>query len=443
MGLHNDILNRLGLFGMNNTTRSRSLLLLVCLVLSAVAASCGPSRSIRDLRPTVILISLDGFRYDYLDKFQPPNLISLAHGGVQARWLTPAFPTKTFPNHYTITTGLYPQNHGIVENNVFDKDRNVTFSMGNREEVQNGRWWLGEPIWITAEKQGQKTAPLFWPGSEAEIAGTRPTYWKPYDGGMTNEARVAAILSWLDLPSSERPTFLGLYFSDVDNAGHDFSPDAVETRDAVIKVDGDVGKLIEGLKTRGIFAQVNLIIVSDHGMATQDPNNVVILDELFDTDLAEKILWSGEIVGIFPRQASEDTIYSTLKAKLPPRVKVYRKAELPARLHYSNGSRIPPLLVLPDEGWTLSTRKRFEEMKARDRGSHPRGGHGYDNELPSMRAIFIAHGSAFKKGAVIEPFENIQVYNVMTRILGLTPVPNDGNDSLAVAALAADSARGR
>jgi len=234
-----------------------------------------------------------------------------------------------------------------------------------------------------------------------------------------------------------------LYFSDVDNAGHDFSPDAVETRNAVLKVDSDLARLIDGLKARGIFAQVNLIIVSDHGMAAQDPNNAIILDELVDAKLAEKILWSGEIVSIFPGTGNEDAIYSTLKAKLPAHAKVYRKAELPARFHYSNSPRIAPLLVLPEEGWTLTTRARFEEWKPKNRPGGLRGGHGYDNELPSMRAIFIAHGSAFRKGAVIEPFENVQVYNVMTRILGLRRPPNDGNDAVVIAALTDDSERGR
>jgi predicted AlkP superfamily pyrophosphatase or phosphodiesterase len=421
----------------------RHLLLIACLSLAVHLSACVQSRSVNDLRPTVILISLDGFRYDYLEKYQPPNLLSLARDGVQAKWMIPSFPSKTFPNHYTVATGLYPQNHGIVENNVFDKGFNTTFTMSNRDEVQNGRWWLGEPIWITAEKQGQKTAPLFWPGSEAEIAGTRPTFWKPYDGKMTNEARVDTILSWLDLPRGERPTLLSLYFSDVDSAGHDFSPDAVETRNAVLKVDTDLGRLVDGLKGRGLFAQVNLIIVSDHGMATQDPNNTIILDELVDTSLAEKILWTAEIVSIFPNPGKENAIYETLKAKLPPQTRVYRKAELPARLHYSNSPRIAPLLVLPDEGWTLTTRSNFDVMKAKDRKSGLRGGHGYDNELPSMRAIFIAHGSAFKKGAIIEPFENVQVYNVMTRILGLKPAPNDGNDTVAIASLTGDPARGR
>lgn len=420
-------------------TRFRYPLIIACVLLTVGLSACVQSKPINDLQPTVILISLDGFRGDYLEKYEPPNLRSLAREGVQAKWMIPVFPTKTFPNHYTIVTGLYPQNHGIVENNVFDKSFNAMLTMSKREEVQNGRWWLGEPIWVTAEKQGQKAAPYFWPGSEAEIAGIRPTYWKPYDGDVANEARVDTILSWLDLPRGERPTFLGLYFSDVDDAGHDFSPEAVETRDAVLKVDRYLSRLIGGLKARGLFEQVNLIIVSDHGMTPQDPKNTIVLDELMDMNLAEKIIWTGEIVSIFPREGKEGVMYETLKSKLPPQAKVYRKTEMPARFRYSNSPRIAPLLVLPDEGWTLTTRARFEEKKGEGRMDRLRGGHGYDNELPSMRAIFIAHGSAFKKGAVIEPFENVQVYSMMTRILGLSPAPNDGNDAVANEALANDA----
>jgi predicted AlkP superfamily pyrophosphatase or phosphodiesterase len=421
---------------MSAKPRSRQLLLLAGVLAALVISIAGQSKVIKDLRPTVILISIDGFRYDYLDKYQPPSLRSLARDGVRAKWMIPSFPTKTFPNHYTIATGLYPQNNGIVENSVFDKSTGVTFSMSNREEVQNGRWWLGEPIWITAEKQGQKTAPFFWPGSEAKISGTGPTYWKPYDGNVSDDSRVDQVLSWLDLPLGKRPTFLTLYFSDVDNAGHEFSPDSNETRDAVLKVDGELARLVDGLKSRAVFSQVNLIIVSDHGMATQDPKNTIILDELFDTNLAVKVLWSGEIVSIFPKEGNEDTVFKTLKAKLPSQAKVYRKAEMPARFHYSNSPRIAPLLVLPAEGWTLTTRERFEEAKAKGRSNGLRGGHGYDNALTSMRAIFIAHGPAFKKGVVLEPFENVQVYNVMAKILGLKPAPNDGNDSVVKAALA-------
>ena len=409
----------------------------ILVLLVAFLSSYVQANTIRDLRPTIILISIDGFRSDYLDKYEPPNLKSLAQNGVRAKWMTPSFPSKTFPNHYAIVTGLYPQNNGIVENNVFDKTFNASLTMSNREEVSNGRWWLGEPIWVTAEKQGQKTAPYLWPGSEAEIGGVRPTYWKPYDGKVPNDTRVDTILGWLDLPAGERPTFLTLYFNDVDNAGHDYSPDAPETRNAVLRVDNEIGRLIGGLKARGIGPEVNIIIVSDHGMATQDPKNTIILDELFNPGLAEKVFWTSEIVSIFPKAGTEDLIYKTLTDKLPPQAKVYRKAEMPARFHYSNSPRIAPLLVLPQEGWTLTTRARFDEQKAKGIVGL-KGGHGYDNELPSMRAIFIANGPAFKRGAVIEPFENIQVYNLMSKILGLKPAPNDGDDSVTKAALATD-----
>jgi predicted AlkP superfamily pyrophosphatase or phosphodiesterase len=414
-------------------TRISCIKFLILLV--AFLSSCVPANAIRDLRPTVILISLDGFRSDYLDKYEPPNIRLLAQNGVRAKWMIPSFPSKTFPNHYTIVTGLYPQDNGIVENNVFDKSFNATLTMSNREEVKNSRWWLGEPIWVTAEKQGQKTAPYFWPGSEAEIAGVRPTYWQTYDGKVPNDVRVDTILHWLDLPTVDRPTFLTLYFSDIDTAGHDYSPDSSETRNAVLKVDANVGRLIEGLKARGISSNVNIIIVSDHGMATQDPKNTIILDELFDPGLAEKIFWTAELVSIFPNAGKEDLIYKALTDKLPPQARVYRKAEMPARFHYSNSPRIAPLLVVPDEGWTLTTRARFVEQKAKGREGL-RGGHGYDNELPSMRAIFVANGPAFKRGALIEPFENIQLYNLMSTILGLKPVLNDGDDRVTRAALA-------
>jgi predicted AlkP superfamily pyrophosphatase or phosphodiesterase len=415
----------------NSIASGPSLLLLALLFWALSPSIFAQSKPIKDLRPTVILISLDGFRYDYLSKYRPANLNYLARKGVRAKWMIPSFPTKTFPNHYAIATGLYPQNNGIVENTIYDTESKVVFSMSNREEVQKGRWWLGEPIWVTAEKQGQRAATLFFPGTEAEIAGKRPTIWKPYDETMPNKARVDTLLSWLDLPSGKRPTFLTLYFNDVDDAGHDFSPDSVETRNAVLRIDKEIGRLITGLKARKIFTEINLVIVSDHGMATVDMNNVIILDEIFNTDLAEKILWTSEIVSVFPKAGKEGEIYETLKAKLPPQSKVYRKAEIPARFHYSDSPRIAPLLVLPEEGWVLTDRKWFEEMKAKGEMKSLKGRHGYDNRLRSMRAIFIAHGKAFKKGRVIEPFENIQVYNVMTRILGLTPAPNDGKFDVA------------
>lgn len=386
-----------------------------------------PQKRIKDLKPTVILISIDGFRYDYLDKFKPKNLNKLAKNGVRAKWMIPSFPTKTFPNHYSIATGLLPEHHGIVANNIYDPEFDAVFGLGKREEVENPRWWQGEPIWVTAEKQGQIAGAYFFPGTETQIGEVRPTFWKTYDGKIPNEERVDTVLSWLDLPKEKRPTIFTMYFSDVDDAGHDFSPESTKTGDAVKKIDGEIGRLLEGLKKRKVYNKVNLIIVSDHGMAQVPSQNTIILDEMFDTSLAKQIFWVGEIVQIFPKEGMEDEIYNSIKSKLPASAKIYRKSEIPKRYHYQNNRRIAPILVLPDEGWILSTRERFEKWKQGVNFGKTRGSHGYDNELESMRAIFIGHGEAFKKGFVAEPFQNIEVYNLMCNILGLKAAKNDGN----------------
>ena len=407
----------------------RQLLLLVLVLLAPFSSHAQPA-PIKDLRPTIILISFDGFRYDYLAKYPCPNLTSLARAGVRARWLIPSFPTKTYPNHYTIATGLYPAHHGIVENEIYDAQFDAVFELSKRAEVENGRWWLGEPIWVTAEKQGQRTASMFFPGTEAEIAGKRPSYWKRYDAKISNADRVDTILRWLDLPPAQRPTFLSLYFSDTDDAGHQFGPDSKKTGHAVAELDQALGQLIGGLRARQIFAHVNLIVVSDHGMAAVAPGNVILLDRMFDTSLAERVIWTPEIVSIFPSAGNEMKIYSSLRRLLPPQARVFRKSEVPRRLHYRDSPRIAPLLVLPDEGWILMNRDGLAAMNAQN-GGPPKGRHGYDNQLASMRAIFIAHGPAFKRRTVVEPFANIHIYYIMTSILGLTPAPNDGNPKVA------------
>ena len=389
--------------------------------LSSVQAQVKP---VKDLKPTVILISLDGFRYDYLEKFSPKNLNMLAKIGVRAKWLIPSFPTKTFPNHYTIATGLYPENHGIIENNIYDFG--AVFGLDKRAEVQNPRWWLGEPIWVTAEKQGQIAASYFFPGTETLIKDESPTFFREYNGKVPNALRVDSILRWIDLPAEKRPTILTLYFSDVDDAGHEFSPDAEETRYAVMNVDENIGRLVEGLKRRKIFGQVNLIIVSDHGMAAVDRNNSIFLDDIFDFNKTDKILWTGEIVQIFPKTGEEKSIIKNLQAKIK-HATCWRKSEIPARLHYQASPRIAPVVCSADEGWILTNRKRFEEWRERDELKGVRGAHGYDNALESMRATFIAHGAAFKKGLVVEPFKNVEIYNLMTKILNLKPAANDGN----------------
>ena len=401
------------------------MLLITLFVLAS--ANIGQT-AVKDLKPTVILISLDGFRYDYLEKYQPRVLNQLAKEGVRAKWMTPSFPSKTFPNHYTIVTGLYPAHHGIVENNVYDYGE--VFGMDKTKEVQNSRWWFGEPIWVTAEKQGQIAASYFWVGTEAAIENTRPTFWRPYNGRVAPQMRVDKALAWFDLPAEKRPTMITLYFSDVDDAGHAFSPDAEETGYAVRNVDAYVERLMDGLKKRKIDKKVNIIIVSDHGMAPVNLRNAVFLDDHFDLkEMTERILWTNEIVQIFPKPGNEDKIMDSLKNI--KHTSCWRKKDIPARFHYQDSYRIAPVICSSEEGWLTTSHNRHEDLIDDENLDQVRGAHGYDNQIQSMRATFIAHGPAFKKHFVAEPFDNIHVYNLMARILGLTPAKNDGNFDLA------------
>lgn len=403
------------------------LALLALLVMAYPSVAKTEPQPIKALKPTVILISLDGFRPDYLDKYPAPTLRWLAQKGVRAKWMTPAFPSLTFPNHYAIATGLYPDHNGIVANTIYAPEFNETFSMSKREEVGNGRWWLGEPIWVTAEKQGQRAASFFFPGTEAEIAGNRPSIWKPFDDTFPNMERVDTVLSWLDLPPAKRPTMITLYFSDVDHGGHDGGPDSENVKEAIAKVDQALSRLVAGLKERAIFERVNLLIVSDHGMARIDPRNVVVLDDYFDLSQAQQVVWNSSLVHIFPKAGMAEAVYSSLKAKAP-HITVYRKQEMPERFHYGTSQRIGEVVVLADEGWMLSSRERYKPPPPSVDGNIKyRGAHGFDNQLESMRALFVGHGPAFKRALVVEPFANVDVYNVMAKILKLKPAPNDGN----------------
>ena len=338
--------------------------------------------------------------------------------------MIPSFPTKTFPNHYTIATGLYPEHHGIVDNNVCDFG--VTFTIVNRDEVQNSRWWLGEPIWVTSEKQNVRSAAYFFVGTEAEIMGECPSIWKQYDGKIPNTERVDTVLSWLDLPKKDRPRMITMYFSDTDDAGHGYSPESDEVRNAVTKVDGEIKHLIDGLAIRKIDKKVNVIIVSDHGMATVDQRNAIIMDNFLDDKQLEiEPLKTGEIWQIFPKTGETENVMKGL-AKIH-HASCWRKYEIPERLNYRDSPRIAPIICSSEPGWVMTDRQRYENIGKRADFLRPHGAHGYDNKYQEMQATFIAHGKAFKRGYVAEPFENIEVYNLMCKILKLKPAKNDGD----------------
>jgi predicted AlkP superfamily pyrophosphatase or phosphodiesterase len=371
--------------------------------------------------PTVILVSLDAFRWDFLERAETPALDSLIARGVQAERLVPVFPTKTFPSHYSMATGLYPEHHGIVSNTMYDPAADAWFRLSDRVAVGDGRWWGGEPIWVTAERHGLVTAPYFWPGSEAEIRETRPTYWEPFDGSVTYAERVRQVLSWLDLPVQQRPSFVTLYVEAVDLIAHDYDPDGSAEVAAVIReVDEVVGLLVGGLRDRGMIDEVNIVVVSDHGMAQRSPDRVILIDDYVDLQQANVIDWDP-VVMLRPDSESVADVYESL-VDAHPHLKVYRRHEIPGRLHFRASERITPIVGIADVGWSISSRSYFERYPDRFVG----GSHGYDPETGPMGSIFIAAGPAFKEGLTTPPFQSIHVYSLLCHILGLSAVPNDG-----------------
>ncbi len=404
------------------------IVVILLIALSAIAAAVQRGAVFSDLEPTVILVSFDGFRWDYPTKAPTPNLRRLMARGVHAQNLIPSFPSKTFPNHYTIVTGLYPGHHGIVANNIFDPSTGHTFATNRRAEVQDPMWWGGEPIWTLVERAGKSSAPLFWPGSEAPILGVRPRFWKPYDETLPAASRVSQALAWLDLPAAERPVFLSLYFEDTDAAGHQKGPDSPEVRSAIARDDGYVGLLVDGLTRRGILDRVNIIVVSDHGMVSVDDARVIIADDYISADDVV-ISDINPTLSHFPKPGKEESVYRAL-AGAHPHLKVYRRDAIPERWHYRDHARVPPILGVADEGWQVLRRTTVDGIKA-GRITGGRGLHGYDPQLMSMRATFIAAGPAFKSGVTVAPFENVSIYNILARILGVTPAANDGDPSVA------------
>lgn len=390
------------------------LLLAACAGGSRVDPTPGPAPG----GGTVLLVSIDGFRWDFLDRAVAPNLQRLAQGGVRAQWMVPAFPTLTFPNHYTLVTGLYPEHHGIVANNMRDATLG-TFRLSDTLAVRDARWWGGEPIWRTAERQGKRAGAFFWPGSEAAIGGSHPSHWRPYNDTFPNAARVDSVLDWLSLPKGEAPSVVTLYYSDVDHAGHDFGPDTPQTDSAIARVDSMIGRLMTGLAARKLTDRVNVIVVSDHGMIATSEQRVIKLDDyiaLADIDVVD---WSP-VGTIIPKPGKETAVYDAL-TRAHPRLKVYRKGEVPARLHFNSHARITPLVLVADPGWTITTTARLAGRRL------SAGGHGFDNATRQMGALFIASGPAFRQGVTVAPFQNIHVYSLLAHLIGVTPAPNDGS----------------
>ncbi|KJV30910.1 ectonucleotide pyrophosphatase/phosphodiesterase [Luteibacter yeojuensis] len=400
--------------------RLQHLFTVLCLVALAGCAT-RPAVPVKPPAHPVLLVSIDAFRADYLDRHITPNLQALADDGARAAYMLPSFPSLTFPNHYTLVTGRVPDRNGIVNNTMRDPALGK-FSLGNRAATADGRWWAeAEPIWVTAQKHGLRTATMFWPGTEAAIHGVRPDHWIPFDDSLSSRARVDKLMSWIDEPGP-KPAFETLYFDAVDHAGHSYGPDSPEVDAALREVDDALGYLVAQLRQRGMYEGTNLVVVSDHGMADVPKGNIVFSDDETNLDDLDTVSY-GVMASFAPREGRDAT--QAIARLLGPHAHMhcYRKEALPARLDYGKNPRVPPFLCMADIGWSIISHADLAKRK----DPMSRGEHGYDNLDPSMRALFVAHGPAFARGALLPPFQNVDVYPLLAHLLGLAPLPNDGH----------------
>lgn len=394
-------------------------------------AATPPSARAETRAPITILVSIDGFRPDYLRRGVSPNLSRLAADGVSAD-MRPSFPSKTFPNHWTLVTGLRPDRHGIVANSFIAPARpSETFTM----ESDDPFWWnAAEPIWVTAEKAGLRTATMFWPGSNvawggvrgsgnhgAVDGGTRPSDWQQFNQAVTSHQRVDAVLDWLRRPAATRPQLVTLYFDTVDSAGHSFGPGDARTTQAVAEVDARIGELVGGLAALGQPA--NLVIVADHGMAATSSTRVVALDRILPPADA-RVFEAGPYATFYPAPGRDAAVRAAL-LKPHAHMTCWAKGSIPARFHYGANVRVPPYLCLADDGpegaWALE--------KTTPANPREGGNHGYDNDAPDMRALFIANGPAFARGKRIGDFDNVDVAPLLRDLLGLPAGRDlDGDD---------------
>ncbi len=367
-------------------------------------------------KPYLIMLSLDGFRWDYTQYAHTPVLDSLAKVGVVAEALIPSFPTKTFPNHYTMATGLYPDNNGIVSNGFYAEDKKGNYNKGDKSTVADGKFYEGEPIWSTAELQGVKSATLFWIGSEAEINGVRPSISTKYNQGLPFEARIDSITNWLSLPETQRPHLIMWYYHEPDGIGHKKGPRSKEVVEETEKLDRYLGDFFSRMRTLPMYNQLNFIVTSDHGMGEISEDKRIILDDFIDTaNLAYYDGWNP-IWNLKVKKGSINDVYNNLRDV--DHLQVWYNDSTPERLHYGTNPRTYDITVVAKPYWSIYWSWRIGTSS---------GAHGYDNNFRDMHAIFYAAGPAFKDGHVSPAFENIHIYPLIAEILELNPAITDGN----------------
>ena len=396
----------------------RLLSLVLALSLTVVAGGA----EAREKAPHLtILVSIDGFRADYLDRGDTPVMKALAEDGARAA-MRPSFPSVTFPNHYTLITGKRPDRHGIVANTMIDPS--VSAEKFTMRSLEPGWWSQAKPFWVSVEQQGKRAAAMFWPGSEVEIDGVRPSRWVKFDATMSHEARVDQVLSWLDSADGPPIAFSTLYFDIVDTQGHHYGPESPEVRAAAASVDAALGRLVEGLKARGRFESTDIVIVADHGMAPLPAANRVVLDELVDVSKIQ-LVTTGAVTSFSPKPDERKAVEKAFLSKPLPHMSCWKKNRVPARFHYGRNPRVPAIVCLSETGWyttTAAAQRKPSEWDGKDGGAH-----GFDPYDPTMRAVFVAHGPSFKSGVALPVFDNVDVYALLAKVTGVRPEKTDGS----------------
>jgi alkaline phosphatase D len=395
----------------------KQLSLLVISICFLLLFGCSPqnNKNQSDKRILVVL-SLDGFRWDYPKIHVTPQLDQMALEGVKAERMIPSFPSTTFANHYTMATGLYPDHHGILVNRFYDPELKEYYNNeNNSSSVEQGKFYGGEPIWVTAEKQGIKTATFFWVGSEADVQGIRPTYWKRYEHNFPYEQRLDTVIAWLQLPEEQRPRLIMWYFDEPDSSGHRYGPESDSLQPVIHRVDSLLGVFRSKLAKLPIAEKVDFIVVSDHGMASLSSDRRIMLDQYVDTSMITLIDGWNPTMNLIVKDEFEDSVYNTLSNV--PHLKIWKHGKAPDHLNHGTHPRTHDMTLLADDGWSLFWSWTVNEAK---------GTHGYDIRNKDVSAIFYATGNSFKQNTVVKPFQNIHLYPLMAEILKLKPVAVDG-----------------
>ncbi len=363
----------------------------------------------------VVMLSMDAFRYDYPEIYKTTELKKIAESGVRAKSFISSFPTVTFPNHYAMATGLYPDHHGIVLNNFFAPELGLNYKVKDRKSVENGQFYDGEPIWTTAQKQGLITASYFWVGSETKIKGYQPNYWKLYDHKFPFSQRIDTVIYWLSLPIEKRPRLITFYMPEPDEISHHYGPISKETGDMVHLLDSLAGVLVNRIKQLPIADSVNIIFTSDHGMEDVSADRSVRVDDYIPKDWIVSVNGSSPTIGLNIKKGYVDS--ALLKLSGVAHIQAWKRLDVPSRLHFGTNPRIGDIVVLADSAWNVGTKEDKFKYK---------GAHGFDNANLNMHGLFIATGPAFKQGYYGKSIQNVCLYPLIAKILGLTPMPVDG-----------------